>query len=99
MPVTSESSLSQRGQYAKGGIGRFYWDWRDREALKYIKESHSVILDIGCGEGITLERLRNLYPGKTILGLDVMKENVGICNKHHLPVVLGDFFRGPGASG
>ena len=36
MPVTAgqrQTDVSQREQYAKGGLGRAYWDFRDRAAL------------------------------------------------------------------
>lgn len=50
------SPLLQREQYAKGGIGRWYWDFRDRRTFFYIKEEKNI-LDVGCGEGITLGKL------------------------------------------
>ena len=49
--------LIQREQYDKGGLGRWYWDRRDQIILDYIRPEDHDILDLGCGEGITLERL------------------------------------------
>ncbi|MCG2695876.1 MAG: class I SAM-dependent methyltransferase [Candidatus Portnoybacteria bacterium] len=57
-----------------------------------LKKKHQDILDIGCGEGITLEKLVNKYKDKNILGVDVIVENVDICKKYNLPVVLGDVY-------
>jgi ubiquinone/menaquinone biosynthesis C-methylase UbiE len=81
--------LLQRQQYMKGGIGRWYWDYRDRRALSYIREEKSI-LDIGCGEGITLEKLLKRFPKQKIQGLDYSPEKVKICERYHLPVRQGN---------
>jgi SAM-dependent methyltransferase len=96
MPVnayqTAEPPMLQRQQYAKGGIGQWYWDRRDQEALSFIDKNDHIILDLGCGEGITLERLKKLFPQKKILGIDVDPENIKICADHNLPVQFGDLY-------
>jgi SAM-dependent methyltransferase len=46
--------VGQRERYAKGGIGRWYWDHRDRAVMPWIGDG--PILDVGCGEGITTEK-------------------------------------------
>ena len=87
MPVTAgkrESEISQREQYAKGGAGRIYWDLRDKEIFKYV--IGEKILDAGCGEGITLEKLVKQFPKAEIEGIDIDPENVVICRDHNLPV-------------
>jgi len=96
MPVTAgrrEFDLSQRGQYAKGGIGRKYWDHRDRVALRYVVGPR--ILDAGCGEGITLEKLIRRFPQARVEGVDVDPANVAICRQHNLPVRQGSIYRLP----
>ncbi|MBF0499911.1 MAG: class I SAM-dependent methyltransferase [Candidatus Riflebacteria bacterium] len=88
MPVTGGKGvveLSQRGQYALGGIGRQYWDFRDNATLGYITGRR--ILDAGCGEGITLGRLVERFPDKKIMGVDVDPKNISICKHHGLPVL------------
>jgi ubiquinone/menaquinone biosynthesis C-methylase UbiE len=95
MPVDSkvlanEQILYQWQQYEKGGIGRLYWDYRDREIMRHVKGSR--ILDIGCGEGITLGKMVNRFPEKAISGIDSLQENVKICKKHDLPVENGDVY-------
>jgi len=96
MPVDprcrSPQQLSQRQQYGKGGLGRWYWDFRDQAALAYIAPRDRCILDLGCGEGITLERLVTQFSGRDILGIDVMPENIAICLAHRLPARLGDLY-------
>ena len=86
-------SIYQRQQYAKGGFGRWYWDWRDKIVFSYIDDSKDHhILDLGCGEGITLERLKCLYPNKDIVGIDLDPENIIICEQYNLPVKFGDLY-------
>lgn len=95
MPVdhglSSKNIIYQRSQYQKGGLGKQYWDYRDRQALSFIKDEQSII-DIGCGEGITLKKLIKKFPDKNIRGIDYSRENVGICKKHGLPVKYGSVY-------
>lgn len=90
MPVDHKQKsviFSQREVYKKGGIGRWYWDFRDKMIFSFIGKKHKNILDIGCGEGITLEKLINKYKdSKIINGVDILKENVKICQNLGLPV-------------
>ena len=100
MPVDTnlkkEGMIYQREQYAKGGFGKKYWDYRDSVALKYVHGNR--ILDIGCGEGITLERLIKSYPDSDITGIDSELENIDICRKHRLPIQYGTVYDLPIAS-
>lgn len=84
--------LFQREQYNKGGIAKLYWDYRDKVIFKNINDDSKVILDLGCGEGITLEKLLKVYPGKNIKGIDIDRRNIEICKKYNLPVSEGDIF-------
>lgn len=96
MPVTAgsnESDISQRLQYQKGGLGRKYWDYRDSQAFRYLKGP--VVLDAGCGEGITLEKLIHIYPGWNIEGLDIDPANVSICKRIGLPIRHGSLYEMP----
>lgn len=96
MPVDhlsrDKDKLYQRTQYNKGGIGRLCWDYRDRIILKNIRKNADIILDLGCGEGITLEKLRRAFPGKNIRGIDINKENIDICRSFNLPAEEGNIF-------
>jgi len=86
-----EDHIFQREQYKKGGFGCWYWDYRDKKIISYIKNEH-IILDIGCGEGITLEKLIKKFPNKDIKGIDYIQENVEICKKYGLPVEYGSVY-------
>jgi ubiquinone/menaquinone biosynthesis C-methylase UbiE len=96
MPVnekqTAGQTLLQRSQYGKGGIGRLYWDYRDRVALSFLDERDRNIVDLGCGEGITLEKMARQMPGRNLLGLDCMQENIDICLAHGLPARRGNLY-------
>lgn len=95
MPVTNTPAangtvLYQRAQYAKGGIGRMYWDHRDQTILDAVQADAHTVLDIGCGEGITLERLQKRFGEHDVRGLDSLDENVQICRSLDLPAEVGD---------
>ncbi|HOV90371.1 MAG TPA: class I SAM-dependent methyltransferase [Syntrophorhabdaceae bacterium] len=96
MPVhpnlPKEGMIYQREQYAKGGPGRWYWDLRDSIAFSYIEQEHHTILDMGCGEGIGLEKLKKQFPQKMVLGIDLEKENVEICKSHQLDVIRSNVY-------
>lgn len=88
MPVTANISaedISQRTQYAKGGIGKWYWDKRDDAILTQVAGA-ATILDAGCGEGITTEKIIARFPEAKVTGVDVDPRNVKICEQYDLPV-------------
>jgi 2-polyprenyl-3-methyl-5-hydroxy-6-metoxy-1,4-benzoquinol methylase len=85
-----QEPIYQRAQYAKGGIGRRYWDFRDAAVFREIPQRAGAILDAGCGEGITLEKLARLFGDANVTGVDLLEENIDICGKHGLPAARGD---------
>lgn len=91
MPVhpnlPQEGMLFQRDQYAKPGLGRWYWDKRDEAVLKWVAGSR--IIEVGCGEGILLEKTLRSNPGSLRIGIDIEQMNVDICRRHGLPVLHG----------
>jgi SAM-dependent methyltransferase len=98
MPVDihlKHAPIYQREQYDKGGIGRLYWDYRDKLALACVGEKDVRVADLGCGEGITLEKAGRLFPEKCFIGIDGLEENLFICRKHLLNVAAGDVYRLP----
>lgn len=104
MPVDvnlpKEGMIYQREQYQKGGIGRWYWDYRDRKIIKYLVDSKCTevnkrIIDIGCGEGILIEKILQMFPEKEIIGIDPSKENIEICKAHNLKVYHGSVYSLP----
>lgn len=96
MPVhhhlPKEGMLYQRDQYAKGGPGRWYWDFRDNVVFSQILPRHERIVDIGCGEGIALEKLVSLFPGKEVVGVDLEEENIDICTKFGLTAIRSNVY-------
>jgi ubiquinone/menaquinone biosynthesis C-methylase UbiE len=99
MPVTEVSqkqqTIYQRQQYEKSGLGRWHWDKRDQAALSLVRPSDQTIVDIGCGEGITLEKLHRLFPDRKAFGIEVLSENVNICRHHGCNVKQGDVYNLP----
>jgi ubiquinone/menaquinone biosynthesis C-methylase UbiE len=81
--------LLQREQYGKGGIGRWYWDFRDRRTLSYIGDEKNI-MDVGCGEGITLQKLLREFPDRNVVGIDYSPEKVSTCEQHQLPARQGN---------
>ncbi|MBL6996154.1 class I SAM-dependent methyltransferase [Desulfobacula sp.] len=96
MPVTEsnqkQQTIYQRQQYAKGGLGRRHWDKRDQTALNLVRPSDLTIVDIGCGEGITLEKMHRLFPERKVFGIDFLSENIDICRHHGCKVEQGDVY-------
>lgn len=103
MPVTKfnekQETIYQRDQYAKGGLGRWHWDRRDQIALALVRPSDQIIVEIGCGEGITLEKLHRRFPDRRIMGIDNLPENIDICKKFGCNAEAGDVYRLPLPSG
>lgn len=98
MPVNcnekaSEETLYQRKQYVNGGVGRLYWDYRDKIILDAIPQNARTIVDAGCGEGITLEKVRTRFPQSQSIGFDIIVENVKICRQYGLYVSRADIRR------
>jgi ubiquinone/menaquinone biosynthesis C-methylase UbiE len=85
-----KKTLSQRKQYSKGGIAARYWDHRDHVIFSKIHAGSQSILDAGCGEGITLEKLRKQFPENKILGIDLSLQKVTICRSFGLDAIQGD---------
>lgn len=92
--VSKDGIVFQREQYAKGGLSRRYWDYRDAEIMKFIGDGRAIV-DVGCGEGILLEKLMRIMPGREIFGVDIDPLNVDICSKHGLKVFQGGIYELP----
>jgi ubiquinone/menaquinone biosynthesis C-methylase UbiE len=96
MPVTEVSqkqqTIYQRQQYTKGGLGRWHWDKRDQTALNLVRPGDLTIVDIGCGEGITLEKMHRLFPERKVFGIDFLSENIDICRDHGCKAEQGDVY-------
>lgn len=97
MPVNEKQvagpKLYQRDLYGAGGITKWYWDYKDRRIIRSIPVNAMSILDLGCGEGILLEKLAANYPRADIQGVDFLTENVEICRKAGLHVTQGDLYK------
>ena len=60
----------------------FYVEATTRETLRRMPMSASArVLDVGCGTGELLRRLRTLYPGARLAGLDPVPEMLDVARK------------------
>ena len=84
--------IYQREQYAGSRITRKYWNYRDRQVFAFIKPEYKRIIDIGCGEGLTLEKVIRNFPNRMVLGVDLSAENITICREHGLPVIHSSIY-------
>ena len=73
--------MTQRERYEKGGIGRWYWDHRDRAVLSFMGKG--PVLDVGCGDGITTKKAG-------AIGMDMDQGNVR-GSVYDLPFKAGTF--------
>ncbi|KPK75449.1 MAG: hypothetical protein AMJ89_04510 [candidate division Zixibacteria bacterium SM23_73] len=82
--------LHQREQ-CQNFFTRIYRNYEDQKIIAYA-ESGEIAVDVGCGEGIILEKFLSKYPQKKTIGVDVLVENVMICKKHNLPALVNDVY-------
>lgn len=60
--------MNQRDAYNRGGVGRWYWDYRDRTVLGMIPPGR--VLDVGCGDMITTRKIQGA------IGMDLDRGDV-----------------------
>jgi SAM-dependent methyltransferase len=84
-----EGMLYQREQYAKSWLTRLYWDYKDEKEIEPLAGAKRIV-EFGCGEGITLERMVKRFVESLVLGLDLDPENISILKEHGLPAIQGN---------
>ena len=89
--LKKDGMIYQREQYEKGGVARKYWDLKDERLLRSIGDRKTIV-DIGCGEGILLEKIIKKNPDAKVFGIDAEEENFDICGDHGLDVRLGSVY-------
>ncbi len=101
MPVDERHKLPagpavyMRDQYAGSAITRWFTDFRDRRIFSFLRPDDRRIVDIGCGEGITLEYLKGRFPERRVEGIDAEAENIDICLRHGLTAQHGTVYALP----
>ena len=93
MPVDhrlkKDEIVYQRDLYSKSFITKTFRDFLDQKALKILKDSKSI-LEVGCGEGLLLEKIVRIKKDALVCGVDLSPENVDICLSHDLPAILAN---------
>lgn len=79
----------------RAGWGKKHWDYRDKAAFSFL--TGPKVLDAGCSEGITLEKLMRIYPEAE--GCDIDDLNVSICRQFNLPVRKASIYQLPYGEG
>jgi len=92
MPVDAVTTqvIYQREAYRKSWLTRLYWDYKDNWLIAAIPKDARFVVDLGCGEGIMLDRLFRRFPDRKVRGYDLNDENVRICREYGLPAEKGD---------
>jgi SAM-dependent methyltransferase len=83
---------SQRKHYEKGGIGSWFRRYRDQKIFRLLKGEGHRVIDLGCGEGITLEAMIKTFPRTRCLGIELDRENTKTCHSLDLPVLNGSIY-------
>ena len=99
MPVDvgleKDGMIYQRAQYAKGGIGRRYWDYRDETIFKHVPKGTGALVEVGCGEGLLTEKAMKRFPDKDVSAIEPNPENVEICKSFGINVTEGSVYQLP----
>lgn len=96
--ISGDKILYQRDIYAKSALTRRFRDYLDSIALGALK-GRPCVLDIGCGEGILLEKIGQFCSDVSAQGIDLCRENIEICRSHKLSAFLADACKLPFADG
>jgi len=85
-----QKRLHQREQI-QNFFTRTYRNYEDEKIMAYA-ESGQIVIDVGCDEGIILEKFLSKYPQKKIIGVDILMKNAMIYKEHNLPALVNDVY-------
>lgn len=92
------STTNYQKHSTKNPIERFFVDNFNNTLISVLKPLDiESVLDVGCGEGFTLQRLTNEHIGKKLEGSDSIQEALDLGKKihPHLKLVKGDLYELP----
>lgn len=98
MKTFMNTTDNYRKHTAKNPIQRFLINRFFNTLIKEIATLHpKTILDVGCGEGFTLNRLRKRNIGKDLIGIDTLKTAIDLGKKQypHLNLKEGSAYKIP----
>ena len=82
----------------KNPLQKFFIERFNEKLLQVVKDLDvKTILDVGCGEGFTLQKLKDAGIGKTLEGIDYDKIAIDIGKKLHPKILIkrGDIYKLP----
>ncbi len=72
-------------------LTRIYRSYEDKKIMVHA-ETGEIVIDVGCGEGIILEKFLRKCPQKKVIGVDILVKNARICKEHKLPALVNDVY-------
>jgi ubiquinone/menaquinone biosynthesis C-methylase UbiE len=87
---SKEKGLHHRVQ-GQNLLTHIYRSYEDKRIMVYA-ETGEIVIDVGCCEGIILEKFLRRYPQKKIIGVDVLMKNAMVCKEHNLPALVNDVY-------
>ncbi len=87
---SKEKRLHHREQ-CQNFLTRIYRSYEDKRIMVHA-QTGEIVIDVGCGEGIILEKFLRRYPQKKIIGVDILMKNAMICKEHNLPALVNDVY-------
>lgn len=92
------STTNYQKHSTKNPIERYFLDNFNNTLISIIQQLPAYsVLDVGCGEGFTLQRLTNQKIGKKLEGVDFVQEALDLGKKihPHLKLIKGDLYELP----
>lgn len=90
---TYKSELHDRGRFRqKWNFAPYYYTGIRDDLLPYMKEPSDArirVLEVGCGMGATLRRIKYMYPNSEIYGIEIVERIAGI-GAHSINIICGD---------
>ena len=80
-----EQSNKERAKISNGTSDDVLYGVCEEIVKSYITEDNMRLIDVGCGQGSFLKRLRNVLPSTNLLGIDVY-DHAGLSRDHDLHV-------------
>lgn len=88
-------------EYKKNPVKRYLYKKTKNLTIKFLElKGNELILDVGCGEGFLISKIKSKYPKTKVIGIDIMKDCLvrSIKKNDEISLVLGDAIKLPFAN-